>query len=279
MVTLTYSTLSTFQECPRKYRLSQIDGYERIYEDEPLTRGILGHEAMEIRKTQGIKAAQEHIRLRCLERAEKEFDRDGTEQSEFWERLEASLLGAVTHFPFSLNLAQTEFQFSHPLRNHRLCGKLDGICIPKIIDYKFTGRFDSWQKADLLELNMQADIYSWAMWKEGRDISGVDFYLFKTPYLKQHKKESFERFKERIIADFASRTAFYYDKRGTERNRNRDFRTITAAFQNTFVLHHIELLTGYRLFPTEGLDDITDAHFFFLKQFDDLQPNRVSNRF
>ena len=76
MVTLTYSTLSTFQECPRKYRLSQIDGYERIYEDEPLTRGILGHEAMEIRQTIGIKEAQAHIHFRCRERAEKEFERD-----------------------------------------------------------------------------------------------------------------------------------------------------------------------------------------------------------
>ena len=53
------------------------------------------------------------------------------------------------------------------------------------------------------------------------------------------------------------------------------FRTIAAAFQNAFILHHIKLLTGYRLFAPQGLDDIADAHFFLLKQLDDLKPDRM----
>ena len=38
------------------------------------------------------------------------------------------------------------------------------------------------------------------------------------------------------------------------------FCTIAAAFQNAFILHHIQLLTGDCLFAAEGLDNKEIAH-------------------
>ena len=57
-----------------------------------------------------------------------------------------------------------------------------------------------------------------------------------------------------------------------------DFGAISATFQNTLVPHHIELLTGNRLFAPYSLCDGADTHLLLFKEFDNLEPDGVSYR-
>lgn len=211
MVDFTYSTLKKFLDCPRKYKLNQIDGYHSRRRSVSVTRGIVGHEAMEIRQKEGIEEAINHIRNKIFRLSEKDFDREGEAKVDL-SKLQAELIGAVTHFPknIAIDKNKIEFQFNVPfIASHRLRGKIDGQLKNKntIFDYKFTGAPQIYSDPELLKLNLQANLYSWAT-----DADEFIFFPIKNCLLRHKKTETLQAFLTRVRNAYGEKPKDYFDQ-------------------------------------------------------------------
>lgn len=138
---------------------------------------------------------------------------------EWLSKQEATATSMVRNAPEKWNIRNMELaeeEFNIPYDDYfNLVGKIDGIARREdgtiwVRDYKTKGSFDNAFINDLLQRNVQGNIYCYAARKLGKEVQGFEVLMIRRPTIRQKKKEVLSRYIERIVSDYLSRTDFYY---------------------------------------------------------------------
>jgi len=195
---LSASSIETYQQCPLKYRLGNIDKIPQASSKPQMTFGNIIHRALE--QFHQPNSAQTNERLLKLldnnweslgfdyETQETDFKRQGVE-------LLTNYYDYLTKYP--VNVIEREFQFSFEIEDIIINGKIDridkGEAGYNVIDYKTS------KKATKANKNMQLAIYSMYLKQEkqqefgGLPESAALYFLreFEEP-IRAHKFNSTE---------------------------------------------------------------------------------------
>lgn len=155
---LSYSRLSTFNDCPKKYKLQYIDKVEETNKSEIASLGILYHKVL-AELTSGMDEMQ--IRETC----QRVLTAENLKYEQIKE-VEEAIISWYDPFDF-INVVAKEYKIQFVLKSHIFTGYLDRLdkfddTAYEIIDYK-TGNYE-YTDSDLKN-SLQFDIYSYAIFK------------------------------------------------------------------------------------------------------------------
>ncbi len=159
LLNLSASSIETYEQCPLKYRLSNIDKIPQVSSKPQLTFGNIIHRVLEQFHLPNSEQTKKRI-LKLLDNNWESLGFDYETQEADFKRQGIELLtnyyDYLTKNP--VNIIEREFQFSFEIENIIINGKIDRIDKGKIgynvIDYKTS------KKATKANKNIQLAIYS-----------------------------------------------------------------------------------------------------------------------
>jgi len=203
---LSASSIETYEQCPLKYRLSNIDKIPQIGSKPQLTFGNIIHKVLEQFHKPNTDQTKErlHTLLRSnweslgfdYKTQEEDFKRQG-------EEILAKYLEYLQENP--VDVVQREYQFSFEVEDITINGKIDridrGQSCYRVIDYKTS------KKATKAEKSVQLAIYSMYLQQEkneefrGLPESTILYFLREEDPIREHQFsfDELEQVKERII--------------------------------------------------------------------------------
>lgn len=227
MELLTHSAMSSFRNCRKKYQYRYEMNLVPKTTKPALRLGTAVHKGLEeyylgvdvescIESAFGILTPQD-----TLGWGQEDFDRLAVQKA----TAEGMLLGYNKRFDDRGLYEQImpEYEFCIPLINPETgapsktfqhAGKLDGLF--KLNGQWFVGEFKTASQVghDYLErLKLDTQITSYlaaAQLALGIKIAGVIYKILKKPSIKQTQKETVQQYCERLIADYQTRTDFYF---------------------------------------------------------------------
>jgi len=219
-LSVTTSTLTAFQLCPRKYYLNQVKGYVPKQMGGKVSKLLIGrlfHEAQEFRTGDCLDAAINLIDQRIREMANEHiYDEPDLAKTR------AMLYGMVQGLPWQDHIdkcsTHKEVVLSGTVSGVPLMGKLDLLVKDPdteklwITDYKTVGELPK-DVEDVYEHDPQVLIYRKLVTGNGVKFDGVQgfrFYYVRRPALRCGKKESWAGYCNRICKDYKDRPEMYY---------------------------------------------------------------------
>jgi hypothetical protein len=234
---LTQSMISTFLTCKEKFRLSYIEGWRPAkVSTAPMEFGNCIHEILDMiysaskEYEPGYFAEEIYTAVKnsCKEYEEEKYERlshDGND----WDTLSENVGIAEVLLPQYFNYWKEDWEhvewldleevFDVPLvidgRTIRIRGKFDGVQRIKgklwLFETKTKGRIEEDSIMDKLSIDLQVNLYFWAIWKKyGEFPAGVVYNIIRRPQLRQGKTEKLTEFIGRIKADIFDRPDFYF---------------------------------------------------------------------
>ena len=234
---VTQSMLHNFLACKEKFRLSYVEGWKPSkLGSQPMEFGTCIHDILDMIYTASKEVSPEDF-LECLDVViknacdiyESEKHEDLTTDGNDWKTLAENVSIAEVLLPeyfkfwnkdwFLVNWVALEEVFDVPIevdgKTIRIRGKLDGVQkIGKklwLFETKTKGRIDEAAIADKLSIDLQVNLYLWAIWKVyGAFPAGVVYNLIRRPMLRQKVNETLGEFASRIKKDVKERPDFYF---------------------------------------------------------------------
>ncbi|MCJ7801501.1 MAG: PD-(D/E)XK nuclease family protein, partial [Candidatus Marinimicrobia bacterium] len=162
---LSASSIETYQQCPLKYRLSNIDKIPQVSSKPQMTFGNIIHRVLEQFHQPNSEQTKERL-LKLLDTNWESLGFDYETQEADFTRQGAELLtnyyDYLTKYP--VNVIEREFQFSFEIEDIIINGKIDridkGEAGYNVIDYKTS------KKATKANKNIQLAIYSMYLQQE-----------------------------------------------------------------------------------------------------------------
>lgn len=203
---LSASAIETYDQCPLKYRLSNIDKIPQIGSKPQLTFGNIIHKVLE----QFHKPNSEQSKERLLNLLKSNWESLGfdykTQEADFKRQGEEIL---SNYFEYLMenptDVVEREFQFTFEIEDIIINGKIDRIDHGqngyKVVDYKTS------KKATKAENSVQLAIYSLYLQQEKNEVfSGIPestmlHFLREDEPIREHNfsLEELEKMKERIV--------------------------------------------------------------------------------
>lgn len=234
---VTQSMLTTFMTCKEKFRLSYIEGWRPAkVGTAPMEFGNCIHEILDM----VYSASKEYdpqdfseqidvaVKNACNEFEAEKYERltvDGNDWDTLSENVGIAEVLLPQYFRYwkddwaAVQWIDLEEVFDVPLEIDgkvvRIRGKFDGIQRIKgklwLFETKTKGRIDEDTIMDKLSIDLQVNLYFWAMWKKyGEFPAGVVYNIIRRPQLRQGKNEKLTEFISRIKADIHDRPDFYF---------------------------------------------------------------------
>ncbi|NHZ85579.1 MAG: Dna2/Cas4 domain-containing protein [Planctomycetia bacterium] len=189
---LSASSIETYEQCPLKYRLSNIDKIPQVSSKPQLTFGNIIHRVLEQFHQPNSEQTNERI-LKLLDNNWESLGFDYETQEADFKRQGVELLtkyyNYITKNP--VNVIEREFQFSFEIKDIIINGKIDRIDKAEtgynVIDYKTS------KKATKANKNIQLAIYSMYLQQEkqlkfgGLPESTALYFLREEEPLRAHK--------------------------------------------------------------------------------------------
>jgi DNA helicase-2/ATP-dependent DNA helicase PcrA len=189
---LSASSIETYEQCPLKYRLSNIDKIPQVSSKPQLTFGNIIHRVLEQFHQPNSEQTQERM-LKLLDNNWESLGFDYETQEADFKRQGIELLTKyydyLTKYP--VNVVELEFQFSFEIEDIIINGKIDRIDKGEIgynvIDYKTS------KNATKANKNIQLAIYSMYLQQEkqlefgGLPESTALYFLREEDPLRTHK--------------------------------------------------------------------------------------------
>jgi hypothetical protein len=215
---LTSTNIQDFLTCPKYFYWNQVRGAFKKGININMSVGTLFHSAMEIWAKEGQEGAIGFLRT-AVQHTFRECRDDPAFNPDELTKIDAILLGMVSHYPFPVLADQAEVEFRVPFLDFELAGKWDGEhCYDGrkvIFDYKTKKRMPS--HIDDFSLNKrdfqgQFYFYTARLLLRHDEYEGFEKIYVKQPELRQGKKETLHEFCRRIQQDYAQRTDDYYKR-------------------------------------------------------------------
>lgn len=234
---VTQSMLATFLTCKEKFRLSYVEGWRTAkVGTAPMEFGSCIHEILDM----VYSASKEYDSQEFLEMIDvaisnacKAFEDEKyeklVEDGNDWDTLAENVSIAEVLLPqyfqywrsdwFTVEWIALEEVFDIPIEidgeTYRVRGKIDGLQRIKdklwLFETKTKGRIDEDAIVDKLAIDLQVNLYLWAIWKKYQEFPvGVVYNIIRRPQLRQGKNEKLSEFISRIKADIADRPDFYF---------------------------------------------------------------------
>lgn len=212
----TYSSMSTRMNCPRKGHYRYDLRLAPVVQHKARPIGSAFHRGIETGSTAEALALFDRVMPRPNDQT----------QADQWANdravVEGMTTGALETWTRHAG-GQREVQFRVPLvnpdtgrpsRSFMLAGKIDGIVDVGgqwvLEEYKSASQMNK-MYVDRLELDTQVTMYAYAAQRQwGIEIAAVLYRVARKPSIKQTQKETAAQYRERLIADYASRRDFYF---------------------------------------------------------------------
>lgn len=234
---VTQSMLSNFMTCKEKFRLSYVEGWRPAkVGTAPMEFGNCIHEILDIVYSESTKYAPQDFCERqkdIVADACKQFEDYKYEQLESegndWDTLAENVAIAEVLLPQYFDHWKSDWQtvewagleevFDVPItvdgKTIRIRGKFDGVQRIKgklwLFETKTKGRIDEDTIMEKLSIDLQVNLYMWAIWKKYKEFPcGVVYNVIRRPMLRQGKNERLSEFVSKIKADIADRPDFYF---------------------------------------------------------------------
>lgn len=203
---LSASSIETYEQCPLKYRLSNIDKIPQIGSKPQLTFGNIIHKVLEQFHQPNSEQSQERL-LNLLKSNWESLGFDyQTQEEDFKRQGEELLLKYIDHLQDNpANVVEREFKFSFELDNIIINGKIDRIDKIQngynVIDYKTSKTPTDAKKS------VQLAIYSMYLHQAKDEIfkgiprSAILYFLREDEPIREHSFsfEELENMKEKLI--------------------------------------------------------------------------------
>ncbi len=189
---LSASSIETYEQCPLKYRLSNIDKIPQVSSKPQLTFGNIIHRVLEQFHQPNCKQTQERI-LKLLDANWESIGFDYETQEVDFKRQGVELLTKYYNYltKYPVNVIEREFQFSFEIEDIIINGKIDRIDRNEkgynVIDYKTS------KKATKANNNIQLAIYSMYLQQEKQlEFAGIPestalYFLREEEPIRTHK--------------------------------------------------------------------------------------------
>ncbi|MFW6281961.1 MAG: PD-(D/E)XK nuclease family protein, partial [bacterium] len=173
---LSYSRISTFKRCFKKYQYRYVKGLRKKEQAAPPRMGSMGHRALEekLKGNDWKKAIIDYWREEMNGIPEQFIDEESKEEIELVTKVVERYFKKYGFFrsedEFDLIEPEKKFKVKIPTTDNYLIGYMDRVIkVPNegiwLVDHKFTTQ-DPKNKIKHLELNEQIDYYIWAMSKQ-----------------------------------------------------------------------------------------------------------------
>jgi len=207
LTVLTYSAMSTFQACRRRYKHRYLDGLVPVDKAPALRFGTITHQWLEVwHRTRSLSTAQEIIEAAYPNRAGD----PGEKRDIFYQT--AMLKAYAAQYPAEdFSVVALECEFSGPLvnpapggrrsRSFRVRGKVDGILRRGtdllLLEHKTAGSVTG-DYIDRLPMDLQIQLYSYYVQEMlGEPVSAVVYNVLLKPRLTQGEGETEEQYQAR----------------------------------------------------------------------------------
>ena len=222
---LSYSSVSTYQTCPRKFFHRYISGLEPVTKATALIIGTITHEARDLHFRGASQAnVTEHISNRYNEEILKVEVADQEELV----LARYSTLGMWLNYPYKdlkeFEEVHTEEEFKVPLSNSTnvvVTGRIDGR-VKKAgkwwIHELKTTNLSQQQFESRASTSAQVTGYVYGLKKKGCDVVGIIYDCIRKPLLRKGQYEDMHVFGRRIMKDYKDRPKFYYSQYSTYRS-------------------------------------------------------------
>jgi len=251
---VTQSLLSMWLECRQK-ALYCLQGYTPKGVSASMTQGTVGHgvlqfvyEAMSQGKLKGPPNAAYVSKV--IDKVEKIWKAENPRASrQALQDLELAGLHAMHLLPIYFDYwkddfkklvwlsLEMDFKVPLPVKNGKIVpvrGKMDGVFKRSgvwLFETKFKGMINEGNILDTLSLDLQVNLYLWALYTlHGIQPSGVLYNVVRRPGLSQGKKETFAKFCTRLAKDINNRPDWYFYRFEVSTDKD-DMRKWTAEFE------------------------------------------------
>lgn len=211
MFTLTHTNMSTFRDCPFKFKASYIDSLRPVVVKDSLKIGSAFH----LYREGGQEAVDKYF---------GQFFPSTQEEADKLETQKAIVAGLTSLAPDEPDVIR-EVEWLNPLINpatgapsktFNLGGKADGVLAlsngtSALIEEKTTGASPSRSDIDKLSIDNQVMncIVNLAD-SHGTTVSTVIYRYYRKPSIRQRQGETVEQYCERLLEDYEGRPEFYY---------------------------------------------------------------------
>lgn len=232
---VTQSFISGWLTCREKARLDMVNGLRQVRGADAFSYGTLTHEALEVLYAPGrqptgpemdaaMKTALANV-LKENPRATADTLNKVTEQAKVV-RVVVEAYFKFWHKDFkeiAWVAREKEFKHAYKLPSGRMTfvrGKRDGDfragkTAPRLFlfETKTKSRLDEDNLMDWLPLDLQTNLYFWAMKQDyGETPAGVKYNVLRKPGLRQGVSETFDAFLKRIVKDVAKEPEKYFHR-------------------------------------------------------------------
>lgn len=229
------SSLGTFLTCPKKYQYAYVERLQSPNYGSALGFGTFVHACIEGLKKEDPSLKGEAYRREVekypQEESREQIEHDYTlammmvvEWKKYWDAHDGHLGNRA--FEFRSTEAEWGYEVASPCSSHRymLVGKRDGEIYHAsfgknfLHEIKTSGDTDRDTYRHKLQLDRQISTNITALNREGKECDGVIYDILWKPRLirgvnrKTKPDETFEEFRERIIADVRERPDHYFER-------------------------------------------------------------------
>ena len=233
-VIVTNTALSTYRQCPRKYRNRYVLGLVRKRRATPLRFGSGHHRGLELRVLKPKESDDSIIEIVLTEYGPCPEWADPTDWAVERETLRQLLIGHFQRYSQdNIDMLAVEIPFEIALvdpatgresRYFVVAGKMDGLGkLPDVrtglVEYKTVGEDIAPESEYWLRLRCdgQISLYVLAARALGYDVSTVLYDVTRKPTIRLRQKETPEAYSQRLAEDIAARPDYYYQRREVPR--------------------------------------------------------------
>ncbi|UTI65587.1 PD-(D/E)XK nuclease family protein [Paraconexibacter antarcticus] len=219
---LSYSSLSTFINCGRRYEFERVKRLEPMSKSDGLSMGTAF--------TKGLEAGSADAGAEVLSAAPI-FSRADEEKLQTDQAIVRAAITAYLLRYGSDHQGQREYGYRIRLRSpytgaysrtFDLLGYADGVIDHgdhlELIEDKFVGKLDA-ATVRRVKLDRQVGLEAYALWRvTGKPVTQIRYRFTKKPSIKQRQNESVAQFCERVTQDYVERPDFYLVEESTTRS-------------------------------------------------------------